>query len=87
MKNNNIKVDCTWGEGIDIILSSDKCSVLSITPGKSLDKITNWQLDLTKEQAAALIVDLRSAIKEIENLEAICADHDRIMEKNYQDNS
>ena len=74
---DNIKIECTWGEGPDILLSSEKSPILSLVPGENLQIITNWQLDLTKNQAIALKLELENAIRQVEDLDAVCTAHDQ----------
>ena len=84
-----IDAQCTWGEGPDIILSGkDKVSInLSETTEK--DKWTHgvqkdWSVDLSKNEAKALIGKLILAVAQVEELEELCKIHDDLVMKQIE---
>ena len=76
-----MKVDCTWGDGPDILVHSNKISILSLD-GNINKLINNWQLDLTIEQANKLIYDLHMAVNRATELEDLCKLHDESVGNN-----
>lgn len=70
-----IKVECTWGQGPDILVVGENHSILNMSPTTMLNKSTygcqtEWQLDLTTDQADQLAYELLDKIKEVKRLEA-----------------
>jgi len=67
-----MKVECTWGDGPDIILDLE-------------DKNTaNNTVDLTCEEALQLAHALLCSCDHVRELERLCEDHDKSIESLYQ---
>lgn len=62
-----IKAECTWGNGPDVLVHSKDIAILLMTdPDKSRTKhgiVLDWQLDLTKDEANKLIMQLSNAVR------------------------
>ena len=67
LKRIKLNVECTWGEGPDVLLSID-------SPDRTLQIV-----DLTKEEAKSLGMALLNAAKLADDLEQMCEDHDSQM--------
>ena len=73
----SIKVECTWGEGADIIIMGEDQKLISLSREKGSNGSNHevqdfWQLDLTIEEAKSLIERLQKEVKTAERLRDIC---------------
>lgn len=74
------KAECTWGDGPDILLVSN--FGLSLVPlnnkgwSNGAGTSTKTRIDLNLKQAKELVGSLQMAIRQVEELEQICEDHD-----------
>ena len=85
-----ITVSCTWGDGPDMVLSGLNWSIINDTPTVDLDKWKhgvqkNWSTDLTRDEAVRLIGELQMAVKQVDELEEICKQHDEWVEENGEE--
>jgi hypothetical protein len=86
-KAMSVKVDCTWGDGPDILLSlSGKGMILLQDPTKK-DKwvhgvVTEGSMDLTVDEALALASQLQLKAIQVREEKQVCKDHDEAMENN-----
>ena len=69
-----INVECTWGEGPDVLVVGKDERILNLSDTVLEDRFThgcqeNWHLDLTVEGAKELAYGLLSKAREAEDLE------------------
>jgi hypothetical protein len=73
----SIKVECTWGEGSDIVVMGEKQKIINLS---EVERVSDgnygfqeyWQLDLTIEEAKNLVSSLEKEIAMAEKLRSIC---------------
>ena len=84
---SNIKAECTWGDGPDVILGLSGSKMILLEAPTVKDggfihgTICEGNLDLTVEEALTLANELISAAYQANELEQTCKDHDEEMDK------
>jgi hypothetical protein len=72
----SIRVECTWGEGSDIIVIGEGQNFVNLSKEGSVEtnpsSKNHWQLDLTIEEANDLIKSLQQEVATAERLRDIC---------------
>jgi len=88
--DNEIKAECTWGDGPDVTLSLEGKSIVLCEDPQSLDKwthgvVTNGLVDLTADEALRLASRLTMAAHEAKRLDQVGKDHDEDVQRRLKE--
>lgn len=86
-----MKVECTWGDGPDVLLSLEGTKLILYNGpilsdpsegGYRFGHTTDGSIDLTADEALSLAAQLEIAAQQVKYLEALCREHDKLEEEN-----